>query len=75
NYAKNIEGVDVGVLFREQEDGTVKIGFRSQNADVAKIASKFGGGGHLRASGCSLSSNLEEAVEIIIAAVREEISG
>ncbi|NLZ39419.1 MAG: bifunctional oligoribonuclease/PAP phosphatase NrnA [Firmicutes bacterium] len=75
NYAKNIEGVEVGILFREQKDGTIRIGFRSQNIDVSKIASKFGGGGHLRASGCSLSSSLEEATEIILTAVREEISG
>lgn len=75
NYAKNIEGVEVGILFREQGDGTVKVGLRSQEADVAKIAASFGGGGHLRAAGCSLPFDLEKTVQLVLAAVREEIAG
>lgn len=73
NYAKNIEGVEVGLIFREQADGTTKVGFRSQQIDVAKIASSFGGGGHIRASGCSLTEDLQTALQLVLAAVSEEI--
>ncbi|NLM51807.1 MAG: bifunctional oligoribonuclease/PAP phosphatase NrnA [Firmicutes bacterium] len=73
NFAKNIEGVEVGLLFREQADGTVKVGFRSFNIDVAKIAAAFGGGGHVRAAGCSLQADLQTAVKQVVAAVTKEI--
>ena len=67
NYAHNIEGVDVGLLFREKEDGTVKIGFRSKNIDVAKLAQTLGGGGHPRAAGCSIEgTSLGQAVENVL---------
>lgn len=74
NYAKNIEGVEVGLIFRQKADGTVKVGFRSHRLDVAKIAASFGGGGHLRASGCSLTEDLQTALQLVVAAVNEEIN-
>ena len=37
NYAKNIEGVEVGLLFREQADGTTKVGFRAHQTDVVRL--------------------------------------
>lgn len=73
NYAKNIEGVEIGLFFREKSDGTVKIGFRSHNVDVGKLAEKLGGGGHARAAGCSFEGNVKEAVEAVVAAVRQEL--
>ena len=74
NYAKNIEGVEVGLLFREQADGTTKVGFRAHQTDVGKVAASFGGGGHKLASGCSLREDLQTAVQKVLAAVSEEIS-
>lgn len=39
-------------------------GSHHEAADVSEIARKFGGGGHLAASGCSVKvSNLEELFE------------
>ncbi|NLM46851.1 MAG: bifunctional oligoribonuclease/PAP phosphatase NrnA [Firmicutes bacterium] len=73
NYAKNIEGVEVGLLFKENDDGTVKVGFRSFQTDVAAIAAKFGGGGHARAAGCTVRGSLDEAVSRVIAAVAEVV--
>lgn len=71
NYARDIEGVEVALLFKEKED-TVKVGFRSNNwVDVSKIAEKFGGGGHARASGCTLNLSLEKSRDIVINAVKQ----
>lgn len=65
NYGRNIEGVEVAVLMRETEDG-VKVSFRSKNyVDVSVIAKQLGGGGHVRAAGCSLKMGLREAQEHI----------
>jgi phosphoesterase RecJ-like protein len=73
NCAKNIAGVEVGILLREKSDGTVKVGFRSHNVDVAKVAASLGGGGHVRAAGCSLEMTLKEALAAVLEAVTREL--
>jgi phosphoesterase RecJ-like protein len=67
NYARNIDGVEVGMLFKGMEDGSVKVSFRSAGkADVAAIAQRFGGGGHIRAAGCRLAMPLDEAMRLVV---------
>ncbi|MEF3304877.1 DHH family phosphoesterase [Paenibacillus sp. GYB003] len=62
-YPRNIEGVEVGLLFKQTDERTVKVSFRSNgNVDVAAIAKTFGGGGHVRASGCTVAGELEDVV-------------
>ena len=40
-----------------------KVSLRSQNAvDVSRIASYFGGGGHVRAAGCTMSGRIHDVV-------------
>lgn len=74
NYARNIDGVEVGMLFKAMEDGSVKVSFRSAGeADVSAIAKQFGGGGHLRAAGCTLSLPLEEAMPLVVDTVRRSL--
>ncbi|GAB7388261.1 bifunctional oligoribonuclease/PAP phosphatase NrnA [Bacillaceae bacterium] len=80
NYARNIEGVEVGILFKEILEKEVKVSFRSRSyVDVAEIAKKLGGGGHVRASGCTLPMTLEEAKKTVIpevlAALRKGAKG
>ncbi len=51
NYCLTILGVQIGILFYELKD-SVKVSFRSKgNIDVSKLASEFGGGGHVNAAG------------------------
>ena len=74
NYAKNISGVEIGILIKETEDGTVKASFRSNGRiDVSKLAGRFGGGGHHAASGASLLMDINKAKEEILSAAREMI--
>ncbi len=73
NYAKNIEGVEVGLLLREKPDGTVKVAFRSHNVDVGSIAKTLGGGGHARAAGCSMECSLENCLQKVLTAVGKEV--
>jgi len=74
NYPRNIEGVEVGVLFKEVEPRKIKVSFRSGgNVDVASLAKRLGGGGHLRAAGCTLEMTLEAAVEHVIELVKREL--
>lgn len=67
NYPRNVEGVEVGLLFKEKADGVVKVSLRSGGkVDVARIAKSFGGGGHVRAAGCAINGTLEEAVQQVV---------
>ncbi|TCP70096.1 DHH family phosphoesterase [Baia soyae] len=76
NYARNIEGVDVGILFREESDH-FKVSLRSRGlVDVAEVAKCFGGGGHARAAGCSMDEKSMEAVEQqVLHAIYERLGG
>ncbi len=76
NYARFIDGVEVGLLFREIEPGIIKVGFRSKDmVDVNAIAARFGGGGHLRAAGARLEGNIEDVCQKVIEAVKEVVTG
>lgn len=55
------EGVQVGVLIKEKEKGKFKVSMRSASeVDVSAICAKFGGGGHVKAAGCTLEGELED---------------
>lgn len=66
---RSIKGVEVAVLFREEDDG-IKVNFRSKyKVNVSVIAKKLGGGGHIRASGAILDVKLEDAKEKVLSEV------
>jgi phosphoesterase RecJ-like protein len=60
---------EVEVLFMEQPEGGIKVSFRSDRADVGKVAESFGGGGHRLASGAVLQGTLEDAKKRVLDAV------
>lgn len=75
NHARSIAGVEVAVLFKEVETRKIRIGFRSNLwFNVNDLASRFGGGGHKRAAGCSMEVSLDEAREAVIRVVEEELA-
>ena len=52
---RSIEGVKVACVIRETEDGKYRVSLRSEiGYNVAKVAKRFGGGGHHYAAGCVL---------------------
>jgi phosphoesterase RecJ-like protein len=66
---REIEGVDVGLLFREIEPRRVKISLRSnQEVDVNAVAREFGGGGHVRASGALVEGEELESLRARVVA-------
>lgn len=67
NYARSIEGVEVGLLFKELKPNEVRVSWRSTSAvDVSKLAAYFGGGGHARAAGCSIVGPIDKVVNEVI---------
>ncbi len=71
---RRVAGVAVGVVLRERPAGTARLSLRStDNTDVSVICRSFGGGGHLRAAGCTLDMPLDEAENAIVAAVEAQL--
>ncbi|HQJ11145.1 MAG TPA: DHH family phosphoesterase [Anaerolineae bacterium] len=59
--------------FLEMRDGTVKVSLRARPGfDVAWIAGRLGGGGHVQAAGFSFTGTLEEAQRLTLALLCEE---
>ncbi len=76
DIVRSISGCEVALLAKELEEGKYKLSMRSVGADVASVAKKFGGGGHIRAAGCTVSAeNAEEALRAAIAEIMTEITG
>jgi len=74
NYAIGIGGVEAAVLLRELPDHRVRLSLRSKGSlDVARIAARFGGGGHLHAGGCTIDGPLRDATDTILATLRQEL--
>ncbi|HZT80434.1 MAG TPA: bifunctional oligoribonuclease/PAP phosphatase NrnA [Gemmataceae bacterium] len=70
NFTRSVAGVEVGLLFMEQPRGGVKVSLRSRGAvDVARLAERFGGGGHRQAAGATLPDPLEAARARVLDAV------
>lgn len=62
---RNIEGVEIAAFLKQKAD-CVKVSMRAKTyADVSEIAGKFGGGGHVKAAGCTLKMSMDEALEVL----------
>lgn len=72
NYARSIEGVEIGILFKELRPDEIKLSWRSSVAvDVSKLAAYFGGGGHARAAGCTINGRVDKVVSDVLKFVAE----
>ena len=59
-----IEGIELSLFVREDVDGSLKGSFRANDKyNVNKIASIFGGGGHIKAAGFKTNLSFEEILE------------
>ena len=70
---RDIEGVEVSVFIREAEKG-YKVSLRANEyIDVADVCLMFGGGGHLRAAGCTINGTLEQVKQKILAELKARL--
>lgn len=73
---RDVDSVEVAALLRESEDGSIRVSLRGKScADVSKIATRFGGGGHRLAAGCTMKPPIAEAGEQILACAKELLLG
>lgn len=67
---RDIEGVEVSIFLRETDKG-IKGSLRSKNyVNVSEVCMMFGGGGHVRAAGCTVQGTIEQAKSQILNRVR-----
>lgn len=76
NYTRNIEGGEVGMLFRETADGATKVSARSGNSfNCAVFFAPYGGGGHALAAGATLKMPLMQARDEVVRRAAQELGG
>lgn len=74
NQLRYTKGVKAAALLHETADGTYKVSLRSGGElDVARVAAAFGGGGHIRAAGCTLDGSHERMVSLLLERIAEQL--
>ena len=64
-----IDSVDVAFLLTEKSKNFCRVSMRSKTVNVSEIAQRLGGGGHIRAAGCTLEKNFDDAKSILLNAI------
>ena len=74
---RTIEGVLVGVLIKQKSDSLYKVSVRSDETvcSASKLCSKFGGGGHAAAGGCSFCDKPIEEIKYELVKEAERLLG
>lgn len=64
DFPLSVDTVEVAASLLEIRKGQYQVSLRTKNyADANRIAGVFGGGGHVRASGCRLFGDVEEVLD------------
>lgn len=72
--ARQIEGVLLGITMKQKADGSYKFSLRTHAPlDASAIAKALGGGGHVRASGCAVTGDEEEALKKVIRLAEKQL--
>ena len=77
DVARGLQGVQVAVAIRQPKaEGVYRVSMRSScDVDVAAICAGFGGGGHVKAAGCTVNceGGMDEVVEMVSRAILVEL--
>ena len=67
NVLSAIKDASIAIIFVEQPSGNVKVSWRAKpGLDVARLAMRFGGGGHAAAAGAELHGTLDEVMSRVL---------
>lgn len=70
------KGVECAIFLYEIQSQVFKVSLRSKRLlDVSKVAAYFGGGGHVRAAGCTMSGSLYDVVNNLSAHIEKQLEG
>ncbi|HVP39759.1 MAG TPA: DHH family phosphoesterase [Candidatus Saccharimonadales bacterium] len=69
---RTLDGVQIVILFMELASGRLKVSLRSRDGvNVQRLASGFGGGGHIHAAGILMDGPWDRARESVLEAARQ----
>lgn len=72
DVVRTLMGAECAVAVKETDGGEFKASLRSAGKNVAEIAARHGGGGHIRAAGCTVKAeSAEDAAEILVKEIAE----
>lgn len=75
NQLQSVKGVDCAIFMYETGTLEYKVSMRSNGkVDVAAVAMKFGGGGHLRAAGCTMNGTYHDNINNLSIEIAEQLS-
>jgi bifunctional oligoribonuclease and PAP phosphatase NrnA len=76
DYARSIEGVEIGALIEPRPDGSVKASLRAKEPAlrVDLIAAQFNGGGHACAAGLNLKTGIGDFYARLVAACEQRLA-
>ena len=71
---KQTEGIEVAIFLYETDYMEYKVSLRSENiVDVSKVASYFGGGGHVKAAGCTMQGSVFDVVNSLTLDIERQL--
>lgn len=71
---RNIEGIDCAIFMYQTDVMEYKVSLRSnEKVDVAKVAAFFGGGGHMRAAGCTMKGTYYDCINNLSLHIEKEL--
>ena len=65
-----IDTTEVAFVVKEVDTKLTKISMRSKKADVAEICTKFGGGGHTFAAGCTIKASVKDSIKKLLKEIK-----
>lgn len=69
-----VRGSEVAIFLYEQEPQVYKVSLRSNGkVDVSRIASIFGGGGHIKAAGCSMPGTVQDVINNLLPHIEKQL--
>lgn len=71
---RQIQNVEVGIVFKETPKKATKVSFRSSGPDVCEIAKYFGGGGHKLAAGCTVDQSIADTINAVLPIVKKRLN-
>lgn len=75
NQLRVTKGTEVAVFLYENEDKTYKASLRANgDFNVAEIACFFGGGGHVKAAGCTMEGQIEDIIQSLLDVIHKKIN-
>ena len=76
DVVRALENIEICFVIKETDAGEFKASLRSVGKNVAEIASLHGGGGHIRAAGCTIKAeSIGEAEKILLCELEEAFYG